>query len=131
MKDTKIIKTLMGVLGIVLATTITPSGAQQWIKPQPPSFKGWYVGKKAKQIFTLTNYTPVILTGNIIKKVSYTRYIFKDSSGEAPVHIPQYVFGLNRVYADTKVKLTGQVLGKYPIEYYDPHARIYYLEILK
>ena len=128
---TTIARRLIMSFTTVLTMWATECVAQQWIKPSPPRFSGEHVVKQALGVTTAPEWSPVVLEGNIIRKLSYTRYVFKDRSGTAMVHIPQYVFGLHRVYADTKVRLTGQILGKYPTEFYDPHARILYLEILK
>lgn len=118
-------------IGLLMMICALECWAQQWLKPMPPRFTGAYVVRQAAKIKTAPLCSPVVLTGNIVEQLSYTRYVFKDRSGTAILHIPQYVFGLNRVYADTKVRLTGQILGKHPIEFYDPHARILYLEIIQ
>ena len=75
--------------------------------------------------------TTCVLQGNIVKRLSRNRYVFKDATGTVNVDIPPHVFGTLTVTPSTKVRLTGEVGGKRRRDNQDPHVRIRYLEILR
>jgi len=53
--------------------------------------------------------TWAILTGKIIRHIRKDDFIFADATGEIKVEIDDKVFAGQRVDADTKVRLTGEI----------------------
>lgn len=89
-------------------------------KGTPGGFSGPVSGAMADtvaQAITLSDDSPVVLTGNIVSQVAATKdkFIFKDATGEVRMEIDRKVFAGRTVTPDNTVRIMGKVdkeLGK-------------------
>lgn len=106
-------KTLLA-LGAVLTLTTVPAVVTyaQYVGPGSQARKGEAVGP-------LTNVADVLkrgrddqrvtLTGNVVKKVGWEKYLFRDASGEIRIEIDDEAMPTQTFDEKTKVEITGEV----------------------